>query len=187
MLNDFVGFRLAQLRFQAGLGFLEWYYTFLLDLSIFMMQGKVRLKTDAVDSTYRYSIPGLGRSNGSRSRPPLEHNTGGGSRLGRTSNIECHSRYPSFDSSGRCSTVGDPLCKARCRSRSRAPCTRVRNKFRRSTPQTGSSTSCRIEPGRRGTRVATARDHGKPSLNPSKLRCPHPTCSRPAVALGGVE
>lgn len=106
MLNDFVGFRLAQLRFQAGLGFLEWYYTFLLDLSIFMMEGKVRLETDAVHGTYRYSIPGLGRSNGSRSRPRLERNTGRGSRPGRTSNIERHSRYPSFDSSGLCSTVG---------------------------------------------------------------------------------
>ena len=106
MLNDFVGLRLAQLRFQAGLGFLEWCYTFLLGLSIFMMKGRVGLETDAVESTYRYSISGLGGSNGSRSRPHLERNTGPGSKPGRTSNIECHSRYPSFDSSGLCSTVG---------------------------------------------------------------------------------
>jgi len=122
MLNDFVGFRLAQLRFQARLGFLERYHTLLLDLSIFMMQGRVGLETNAVDSTYGYSISGLGHSNRSRSR------------------------FASFHNSGLCSTVGKRFCKALCRSSSLASRTRPQagSKFRRNTSQTVGSTSCRI-------------------------------------------
>ena len=48
MLNSFVSLRLAKLQLRAGLGFLECYCPFLLDLSIFMTQRRVVLETDAL-------------------------------------------------------------------------------------------------------------------------------------------
>jgi hypothetical protein len=59
--------------------------------------------------------------------------------------------------------------------------------FRRSTSQPVGSKSCRMRPNRGHTLVDPAREHAKPFLNRSKLRCPRLACSRPAVAPGGVE
>jgi len=164
-LNSFVSLRSTKLRLQAELSFLEWYYRFLLGLSIFMLQRRVGLETDAFECTYRYSTSPPGHSNGR------------------------HSSYPSFHSSGRRSTVGKSSSKAPCRSSSHTLRTWAGGKFqcRRSTSQPVGSKSCRIGPNRGHTVVGPARERSKPFLNPSKLKCPRLACSRPAVAPGGVE